>query len=326
MLTPELCARIAGEMTRISRYYYASLRVLHERLAHRDHGCQLCWPLQALDAKASSRHSFHACSSFPDGGPSACICSAPQRQASSPTGVPQVSPWQQPLLSAIVSSHTAAMPLPPGLDAGVYVSVTTQRQELNTRLWQVVEEGREGRVVLRDPDNALISVSLQVVHPLALVPFTAPAAEPRIELNQLESFVLTDGLTVNQWIPLPRLGGNWIMLRPSVLRGRSTSGSQQLPTDLIMYPRLHSYEVWFYSTWDHCSAMLMMECDVLKVCPAGQVWPWCSYCNRFLLPAESHRASRRHVKFRERLCAFGQEYVLSHALTNFAKYSSSGHP
>ena len=68
----------------------------------------------------------------------------------------------------------------------------------------------------------------------------------------------------------------------------------------------------------------MQHADVLKVCPARHVWPWCSYCNRFCLPAEDHRLSRKHMGMLARLVANDTE-VLRQGLRNMERYGYWSH-
>ena len=98
---------------------------------------------------------------------------------------------------------------------------------------------------------------------------------------------------LDTWIPIPGLGGNSILLRRSVYPRRRP---------LVMYPRLEQLglEMWFRSDWYGQSAEII-EFDVLKPCPAGQIWPFCSWCRKFHLPYDgpgSHRCSLAHLRAR----------------------------
>ena len=99
---------------------------------------------------------------------------------------------------------------------------------------------------------------------------------------------------LDRWIPLRALGGNYILLRRSPL---SSSGL----APLIMFPRIENagLELWFHSRW-YGQTMLLTDVDVWNLCPAGQFWPKCLWCDRFHLPFDgfnSHRASHRHQRF-----------------------------
>ena len=88
------------------------------------------------------------------------------------------------------------------------------------------------------------------------------------------------------------------------------------PGPLWMYPRLDGYQLYFKSTWDMGNVILMQQADMLKKCPAGQVWPWCAGCKRFLLPAESHRLSRRHVAWQGRCSGMDPQEIRANLLLN----------
>ena len=40
--------------------------------------------------------------------------------------------------------------------------------------------------------------------------------------------------------------------------------------------------------------------DILVWCPAKHVWPYCSWCQKVVFPAEDHRASHRHQRALQR--------------------------
>ena len=99
---------------------------------------------------------------------------------------------------------------------------------------------------------------------------------------------------LDRWIPLRALGGNYIMLRRSPL---SSAGL----APLIMFPRIENagLELWFHSTW-YGDTMQLTDVDVWDLCPAGQFWPKCLWCDRFHLPFDGsfcHRAIHRHQRF-----------------------------
>ena len=77
---------------------------------------------------------------------------------------------------------------------------------------------------------------------------------------------------LNQWIPLPFLGGNSVLLRKA--EGECSP--------LVMFPRLTemNLEFWFYSR--RMGQMTdLREVDGIKPCPAGQLWPYCQWCSKF---------------------------------------------
>ena len=84
---------------------------------------------------------------------------------------------------------------------------------------------------------------------------------------------------------------------------------------LIMYSQLSQHQMIFHNAWNG-DVVLMMECDVLKACPAKQVWPWCAWCRKFLLPVEDHRNSKKHQSFRRQLMEKGPEQIRQETLAH----------
>ena len=97
---------------------------------------------------------------------------------------------------------------------------------------------------------------------------------------------------LDKWVPLPLLGGNYVMLR------REPDHAHE---ELILFPRLNSLrlELWFYSTW-YQGCIRLIQADGFKPCPMQQIWPFCAWCRKFHLPHEgpgSHRNSKKHKNF-----------------------------
>ena len=208
------------------------------------------------------------------------------------------------------------------LPIGTYVGINVNsRPALNALVWQVVGHGQGDRAIEQAtapadgvPEGYQISVRCNSVSPLAVVPYVPgtpsdpdpTSTEP--EVMQLEQFVMgsSHNFTVPTgiWLPLPLLGGNAIMLKdPAPDPGQA----------LIMYPRLTQYQMVFCSAWNG-DVVLMMECDVLKPCAAKQVWPWCAWCRKFLLPVMDHRNSKKHRSFRRQLMEKGPERIRQEAM------------
>ena len=85
----------------------------------------------------------------------------------------------------------------------------------------------------------------------------------------------------------------------------------------VMYTELTGHELWFYSAWAD-EVIQLIDCDILKLCPACQVWPWCSFCHKFLMPAEAHRASAKHIKCRHRVRCMPAEAVRMQVLARMS--------
>ena len=175
------------------------------------------------------------------------------------------------------------------INVGDFVTVNTRsKPEYNCCLWKVVAFLDNGRVVLitaSDDSNSMvhsISVKQDAITTTALVPAHVTSARPYDDVMTLQRFVLSSS-RLNTWVHLPGLGGNAIFLREA---------SANSPP-LVMYNELRGYELWFHSDWNGDTIQLR-DCDILKLCPQRQVWPWCSWCQRFLLPVDAHRCSKRH--------------------------------
>ena len=232
--------------------------------------------------------------------------------------------------------------LPRGVNVGDYVQVTTRsRPEYNQRLWLVHDEqSANGRVTLRRIANGnlneeeechqLIAVRPDAVKPVALVP--AHVSMP-VDANvaTLQHFLGADGARngadgsqprmgqrgqrryspLNQWIPLPYLGCNSVMLRKATNLDTVTN---------VMYPALQGHELWFYSAWAS-EIIQLIDCGILRLCPDCQVWPWCSFCHNFLFPPEAHRGSKRHERCRHFVRSMPAEVVHMQVLARLGERS-----
>jgi hypothetical protein len=183
---------------------------------------------------------------------------------------------------------------------GDFVTITVKsRPELNSRVFKVAreEENKPERVIVESADTGkAVTISIRRANAisLALTPCTVetkPCDRPN-DVAMMMRFVIGGNdpseWRLNQWIRLPGLGGNSIMMRPSV--GTAGTGN-----NLLWFPELIGHELWFHSLWNH-ETIQLQDADVLKLCPAQQIWPWCSYCQKFLFPCEAHRASSAHIK------------------------------
>ena len=156
------------------------------------------------------------------------------------------------------------------INVGEFVTVNTSKPEYNSCLWKVVGFLNNGRVVLitasDDSDSMAHSISVKqdAIATTALVPAHVTSARPYDDVMTLERFVLSSRL--NTWVHLPGLGGNAIFLREA---------SANSPP-LVMYKALRGYDLWFQSDWNGDTIQLR-DCDILKLCPQRQVWPWCSW-------------------------------------------------
>ena len=195
---------------------------------------------------------------------------------------------------------------------GEYVQITCQSQpELNSLLWEVKGLAENGRIIVESVEEThrRISVRQEAIRNLALVP-AGMTVHPDIEAMMLEQHIFGggNGLRLNARIDLPGLGGNYVYVRETI-RPQAQS--------LVMYPRLDGYDMFFFSTWSN-ETIELLDCDVLKLCPQGQVWPWCAHCRRFLLPVEAHRESSAHSQCRRNLEFYGRARTRVECLARIA--------
>ena len=238
---------------------------------------------------------------------------------------------RKPSCPTLGASHPEALcPSMMALPVGMWVQIATRtRCDYNKRFWQVV--GAEGdRLLLRDEDDSVpggISVERAVCTSLALVllpaegdaaawqpedmmmppayvhprPTRGPtciylAENPNEPDNLCDMFGFLKGHDQNvladmlgTWWILPGLGDNSFMVRMST--------DHPPPPPLVLFPWMHdqNLEVWFWSEWGQ--EMIRLEgFDMFKMCPAGQMWPWCMWCQKFLLPVMAHRHSAHHER------------------------------
>ena len=156
------------------------------------------------------------------------------------------------------------------------------------------------------PNGTSDALQLAPSDALALI---APA--PQIHLTDaqlqtefvLDSWILPTWLDLpheflNIWMRLPLVGGNSIMFRE---KHRDEQHQQ-----LVKYPRFNkmNLQIWFHSEWfatieKGMEPVQLIDADVLKRCPQGHLWPYCTWCHKFHLPfqgANSHRCSVEHKK------------------------------
>ena len=60
-----------------------------------------------------------------------------------------------------------------------------------------------------------------------------------------------------------------------IMLARSTDPGDEL----VMYPQLRGYQPHCQSS-EFRVAMQLLDFDILKRCPADQVWPWCACCRK----------------------------------------------
>jgi len=127
------------------------------------------------------------------------------------------------------------------------------------------------------------------------IPASLPCEPPILGLEDwVEANPSILSAVLNRWIPIPGEGGNSICLTEMELL------DNHMLDEPLWYPNLNRLGValWFYSTWAN-DRIRLVEADCLKPCYADHIWPYCTYCRRFLLPALEHRCSNDHQKFRD---------------------------
>ena len=184
--------------------------------------------------------------------------------------------------------------------------------------WTIEEEPEDGKVIL-SCGSKLMRLAVDEVSPTTLALYTASEATLSVTetLNfqldvpfhsKLESWIASQMTPpeydrdadidkyLNKWVRIPGLGGNRILLRRCSHHRRP----------FLMFPRLEmlGLELCFYSQWYsqwYKESTVVMEVDILKPCPAGQIWIYCAWCRKFHLPYDgqgSHRQSKQHARAR----------------------------
>ena len=112
----------------------------------------------------------------------------------------------------------------------------------------------------------------------------------------------------NKEIPIPGWGDNRVMF---------TQMTECEVYDLGNYPFLYPklcklrLNMWHISGWGRTKTKIVIV-DILKPCPMKQVWPFCSWCRKFLCPECAHRNSKKHLKLvGDYLPTYGADWVLA---------------
>ena len=130
-----------------------------------------------------------------------------------------------------------------------------------------------------------------------LLPQTEVPCEPspaHIEWTEpfLDNLAAADAF--NQPISLPDMGGNSVTL----VRLGATDITVR---SLLQYTRLAEQGIGLlFHIMDFNKVIGMKFFDILVWCPAKHVWPYCSWCQKVVFPAEDHRASHRHQRALQR--------------------------
>lgn len=121
----------------------------------------------------------------------------------------------------------------------------------------------------------------------------------------------------NKEIPIPGWGGNRVMF---------TQMTECEVCDLGNYPFLYPklcklrLNMWHISSWGGTTTKIVIV-DILKPCPMEQLWPFCSWCRKFLFPACAHRNSKKHLSLvRHYLPAHGPNWVLDNTWQDAARW------
>ena len=213
------------------------------------------------------------------------------------------------------------------------------RPELNGKLFRVVKPDTGAatcRMMVELVDNAeaslTISVASSALVSLAVLPASAPEVPFESEVSMMSRFIggggggnggseassSTDGdnggsagsggsagnstggipggipgfnIPLDTWIPLPLYGGNKIMIT------RRRPGDPPSAA-LLWLPQLRGFCLWFHSTWSG-ERILLQDADWLKRHPAQQMWPFCTYCQKFQTNGCEHRTTWQHQKMCE---------------------------
>lgn len=204
------------------------------------------------------------------------------------------------------------------MQPGAQVSIrTNSNAHYNSMVWEVMScDVHNTKVMLGNSqvDNP-ISVAVSKVFPLSLAPLEGCQDDygdqfalqvrdldyngkveqwcvsflPEISAQNHKDFEDRISAVVDRWMPVPGLGGNSIMLRRHVW-------GQHDPEKLVLFPILNflGLGIWFHSTC-YGSAIELKDADIFKPCKQDQIWPYCAYCKKFLLPPDAHQCSNKHT-------------------------------
>ena len=121
----------------------------------------------------------------------------------------------------------------------------------------------------------------------------------------------------NKEIPIPGWGDNRVMF---------TQMTECEVCDLGNYPFLYpklcklQLNMWHISSWGETRTKIVIV-DILKPCPMKQLWPFCSWCNKFLFPACDHRNSKKHLSLVDwYLPVYGPNWVLDNTWQDAARW------
>jgi len=121
------------------------------------------------------------------------------------------------------------------------------------------------------------------------------------------------GYFCNKKIPIPGWGDNYLEFKQE--------GGHNPP---LMYPRLCELGLSLYhgSGWGQTYIRLEF-CDITKPCKAEQIWVWCAWCQKFILPVDgpgSHRGSIKHHKALGYLEKYGPDWCRHRARVDCTRW------
>ena len=123
-----------------------------------------------------------------------------------------------------------------------------------------------------------------------------------VSRSNCQDFMLFSSRRLDVWIPLPGKPGNSILLKKTTgLPGVEPllPGSALLRANIVLsWPFLTELGIGvrFRSVEFGCERDLEFF-DVLKMCPAGHLWPFCLWCGKFYFPCEGgHSESFEHQR------------------------------
>ena len=225
-----------------------------------------------------------------------------------------------------------------GIGSWVAVQLTDTRFG-GTRVWQITGEQGDRLVVKTSIEGVVhsIAVKREACQVLTILPVAAgadsgqpstafmgsgpcshallpPAQMPcepspaHIDWTEQVLGSLAAANAFNQPISLPGMGGNTVTL--------VRLGATDLTVmSLLRYPRLAEQGIGLLFHSMEFNKVIGMEFfDILVWCPAKHVWPYCLWCQKFLFPAEDHRASHRHRKALQRAQVNGIAWAVREVL------------
>ena len=169
-------------------------------------------------------------------------------------------------------------------------------------------------------------------HPYVDQPLPPPPPQPYVDQRyltsarsrqQLHSFVEGQIAADNrdQWIPLPELPGNAIMIYSAKTPIPDPTALENETFDercLLLFPSLmHRGLGMRFRSFEFGASIELTFTDCLEVCPAGHVWVKCAACDKFHFPWSGESAHANSNKHKRKLW-WGHSQSLAASVRDYA--------